>query len=176
MTTTRLSSPPAARKQAPAAPRAHGGLRSLAVDVGVPIASYYLLRKAGCDVVTSLAVSSAAPAAHAVLDLVRGRVVSGMAVLVLVLQEPIPSVATLARVPWWAWSGGMFGAVFIGLGIVLVPKLGAATFFALLVAGQMIGSMVFDHFGILGLPVNPISLTRLIGAGLLVGGVLLIRL
>jgi hypothetical protein len=58
MTTTRLSFPPATRKQAPAAPRAPDGLRSLAVAVGVPLASYYLLRKAGCDVVTSLAVSS----------------------------------------------------------------------------------------------------------------------
>lgn len=102
--------------------------------------------------------------------------VLAMALLVVALQEPIPATATLARVPWWAWSGGLFGAVFIALGVVLVPKLGAATFFALLVAGQMIGSMLFDHFGILGLTVNPMSLTRLAGAGLLVGGVLLIRL
>lgn len=99
-----------------------------------------------------------------------------MALLIVALQEPIPTAAALGRIPWWAWSGGMFGAIFIALGIVLVPKLGAATFFALLVAGQMIGSMLFDHFGILGLPVNPISLTRLLGAMLLVGGVLLIRL
>jgi hypothetical protein len=39
MTTTRLSSPPATRERAPAAPRAPGGLRSLAVDIGVPLAS-----------------------------------------------------------------------------------------------------------------------------------------
>ena len=98
-----------------------------------------------------------------------------MAVLVVALREPIPPVATLARIPWWAWSAGMFGAIFIALSIFLVPQLGAATFFALLVAGQLIGSMIFDHFGILGLPVNPISLTRMLGALLLVGGVLLIR-
>jgi transporter family-2 protein len=98
-----------------------------------------------------------------------------MALLLVALREPIPPLAALARIPWWAWSAGMFGAVFIGLSILLVPQLGAATFFALLVAGQLIGSMVFDHFGILGLPVNPISLTRLLGAGLLIGGVLLIR-
>lgn len=99
-----------------------------------------------------------------------------MALLVIAVREPIPSAATLVRIPWWAWSGGAFGAIFIALGIFLVPKLGAATFFALLVTGQMIGSLVFDHFGILGLPVNPVSVTRLLGAALLVGGVLLIRL
>lgn len=99
-----------------------------------------------------------------------------MALLVVALREPVPPAATLARIPWWAWTAGGFGAIFIALSILLVPQLGAATFFALLVAGQMIGSMLFDHFGVLGLPVNPISLTRMLGALLLVGGVLLIRL
>ena len=99
-----------------------------------------------------------------------------MAALVMALREPIPPAASLARIPWWAWSAGLFGAIFIGLSILLVPQLGAAAFFALLVAGQLIGSMVFDHFGLLGLPVNPISAMKLLGALLLVGGVLLIRL
>lgn len=99
-----------------------------------------------------------------------------MAAVVALFREPIPSPAILARVPWWAWSGGLFGAVFIGLGILLVPKLGAATFFALLVGGQMLGSLIFDHFGLLGVPVHPATLVRLLGAALLVGGVVLIRM
>jgi bacterial/archaeal transporter family-2 protein len=99
-----------------------------------------------------------------------------MVALAVFLQDPIPSAATAARIPWWAWSGGLFGAIFIGLGILLVPQLGAATFFALLIAGQMLGSVLFDHFGLLGLPVHPISAVRLAGAALLVGGVVLIRM
>jgi hypothetical protein len=67
-------------------------------------------------------------------------------------------------------------AIFIGLGIFLVPQLGAATFFALLIAGQMLGSIAFDHFGLLGVPVHPISAVRVAGAALLVGGVILIRM
>jgi transporter family-2 protein len=70
----------------------------------------------------------------------------------------------------------MFGAIFIGLGIFLVPQLGAATFFVLLIAGQMLGSIAFDHFGLLGLPVHPVSAVRIVGAALLVGGVVLIRM
>jgi len=69
-----------------------------------------------------------------------------MVVLVVVLRDPIPSATMAARIPWWAWSGGMFGAIFIALGILLVPKIGAATFIALLVAGQMLASVAFDHF------------------------------
>jgi len=99
-----------------------------------------------------------------------------MAALALLLQDPIPSAATAARIPWFAWSGGVFGAIFIGLAILLVPQLGAATFFALLIAGQMLGSIAFDHFGLLGIPVHPVSAIRIAGAALLVGGVVLIRM
>jgi transporter family-2 protein len=99
-----------------------------------------------------------------------------MVAFALVLQDPIPSAAAAARIPWFAWTGGMFGAIFIGLGIFLVPQLGAATFFVLLIAGQMLGSIAFDHFGLLGLPVHPVSAVRIVGAALLVGGVVLIRM
>jgi bacterial/archaeal transporter family-2 protein len=99
-----------------------------------------------------------------------------MMALAFVLQDPLPSVATMSRIPWFAWTGGMFGAIFIGLAIFLVPQLGAATFFALLIAGQMLGSMAFDHFGVLGVPVHPISAIRIAGAVLLVAGVVLIRM
>jgi bacterial/archaeal transporter family-2 protein len=99
-----------------------------------------------------------------------------MVVLALVLQDPIPSVTIAARIPWFAWSGGLFGAIFVALAIFLVPQLGAAAFFALLIAGQMLGSIVFDHFGLLGVPVHPVSAIRIVGAALLVGGVVLIRM
>jgi transporter family-2 protein len=98
-----------------------------------------------------------------------------MIVLVVVLRDPIPSATMAARIPWWAWSGGMFGAIFIALGILLVPKIGAATFIALLVAGQMLASVAFDHFGLLGLAQRPVDLPRIIGVALLIAGVLLIR-
>ena len=50
---------------------------------------------------------------------------AGMLMLAASLSDPLPSPAILARIPWWAWSGGAFGAVFVGLAIVLVPRLGA---------------------------------------------------
>ena len=98
-----------------------------------------------------------------------------MALLALALRDPLPSASVAARIPWWAWSGGLFGAIFIGLAILLVPQLGAATFIALLVTGQMLASVTFDHFGWLGLAQRPIDVPRLIGVALLIGGVVLIR-
>ncbi|MFG5121383.1 DMT family transporter [Methylorubrum sp. POS3] len=98
-----------------------------------------------------------------------------MAFLAVILRDPPPSAGVMLRVPWWAWSGGLFGAIFIGLAIVLVPQLGAATFIALVVTGQMLASAGFDHFGLLGLDRQPLDATRLLGIALLVGGVVLIR-
>ena len=46
-----------------------------------------------------------------------------MVVLVLVIQDPVPSLATVGRVPWYIWSGGLFGAIFIAMSIFLIPKL-----------------------------------------------------
>lgn len=98
-----------------------------------------------------------------------------MACLAAVLRDPVPAASTIGRVPWWAWSGGIFGAIFIALSIVTIPKLGGATYLALLVTGQMIAALAFDQFGLLGIPQRPIDLSRLLGVALLVGAVVLIR-
>ncbi|AWN35388.1 DMT family transporter [Methylobacterium radiodurans] len=98
-----------------------------------------------------------------------------MGLLTLALKDPPPAASLALRLPWWAWSGGLFGALFVALAIFLVPQLGAATFIALLVAGQMFASLAFDHFGWMGLARQPIDPTRLLGALLLIGGVILIR-
>jgi bacterial/archaeal transporter family-2 protein len=98
-----------------------------------------------------------------------------MALFALALRDPVPSAAIIGRIPWWEFSGGLFGAIFIALAIFLVPQLGAATFIVLLVTGQMLASVTFDHFGWLGLTQRPIDLPRLIGVALLIGGCALIQ-
>jgi bacterial/archaeal transporter family-2 protein len=98
-----------------------------------------------------------------------------MIVLAIILRDPVPSGGTIARVPLWAWSGGVFGAIFIALSIVALPKLGGAAYIALLVTGQMVAALTVDHFGWLGVPERPIDVPRMLGVALLIGGVVLIR-
>jgi len=98
-----------------------------------------------------------------------------MIVVVISLGEPVPSWIAIANTPWWAWTGGILGGVFILLSIVLLPSLGAATLIALIVSGQMLAAIMLDHFGAFGLTQHPISLSRWLGAVLLVAGVILIR-
>jgi transporter family-2 protein len=95
--------------------------------------------------------------------------------LTLTAREPWPALSALARGPAWAWAGGLLGACFVVGTIVLVPRLGAAVTFALIVAGQMGISLAIDQFGLFGLARHPISLARIAGSGLLVVGVVLLR-
>ncbi|WP_374546623.1 DMT family transporter [Rhodoblastus sp.] len=101
--------------------------------------------------------------------------ITAIVLTALILRTPVPAASLVARLPWWTWTGGLLGATFIGLSIILVPQLGAATFIGLVIAGQLLTSVTMDHFGWLGLAQRPIDLTRALGVALLIGGVILIR-
>lgn len=98
--------------------------------------------------------------------------VGTLALLLYVIAErsPWPTAAAVANVPWWGWIGGVLGAFFVFSSLVVVPKLGAATMLAVIVAGQMTASMLMDHYGVLGLAQQAITPIRLFGAGLVVAG------
>jgi transporter family-2 protein len=92
-----------------------------------------------------------------------------------IMRLPLPALSTAGAHPWWVWTGGALGAYFVASTIFLAPKLGATTMVALLLAGQMIASLAFDHFGLLGYPVHPVSLGRIAGVLMIAGGVLLVK-
>ena len=98
-----------------------------------------------------------------------------MLALAVALHEPLPDMSAVGRSHWWAWTGGLFGAIYIGVSILLLPRLGAAAFVALLITGQMLSSLALDRFGLLGLAQRSAEPSRLVGALLLVAGVILIR-
>jgi transporter family-2 protein len=98
-----------------------------------------------------------------------------MLMAVALSGEPWLSGAAIARSSWISWTSGLFGAIFIGIAILMVPRLGAATVLALIVLGQMLGALTFDHFGLLGIPQHPATPLRVAGAACLLIGVVLIR-
>lgn len=98
-----------------------------------------------------------------------------MLVGLLVTRQSWPAAATIARVDWLSWTGGFFGAIYVIAAIWLLPRLGATTLLALFVTGQMLASVIMDHYGILGVPQHPADWPRLIGCSLLIVGVVLIR-
>jgi transporter family-2 protein len=98
-----------------------------------------------------------------------------LVIYVLVSRIPLPPAAALGGAPWWIWGGGALGAFFVAVTIFLVPKLGATTMLALVLAGQMVTSLLLDHFGAFAFPVHPISLPRVLGVLMVAAGVVLIQ-
>jgi transporter family-2 protein len=98
-----------------------------------------------------------------------------LGLLVLGARIPLQVGAALDRAPWWHWTGGLLGAVYVALTILLAPRLGAAALIAAVVAGQMLASLALDNWALVGFPPHPLSLQRVLGAVLVIGGVALIR-
>ena len=99
---------------------------------------------------------------------------AALGILALVLQTR-PDMAASRALPWYAWVGGLYGAIFVVAAAWGVPRLGVATTIILMVAGQLLLSVLLDHFGAMGMPKQPISWGRIAGVLMVVGGVLMVR-
>ena len=94
---------------------------------------------------------------------------------ILITGIPLANAANAKNASPIAWTGGLLGAFFVASSIILLDKLGAAMTISLIIAGQMLMSLIMDHFGLLGMEVKPISLGRVAGVVLVIAGVVLIR-
>ena len=139
-------------------------LLALAAGVLLPV-------QAGLNAQLRSALGS--PIAAALVSFLVGT--AGLGTIALLLRTPLPLGRAWAATSPWQWSGGLIGAVYVLAAIVLAPRLGAATLIAAVVAGQMITSLVLDQYGLVGFPVHSMTLVRLLGAALVIAGVILIQ-
>jgi transporter family-2 protein len=103
---------------------------------------------------------------------------TGTVALAVVLLATTPGWPSLPADPSRSWSlftGGLLGAVFVTAVLVLVPRIGTANVLAASIVGQLVMSLIIDHFGLLGIPQQGLSGVRLLGGTLLVLGMLLIQ-
>jgi len=97
-----------------------------------------------------------------------------LGLLALAIQTR-PDVGAMKALPWWAWMGGFYGCAFVISAAWGVPRLGVATTITLMIAGQLLLSLALDHFGAFGVEKQPLSLGRIAGVALVIGGVVLVR-
>lgn len=81
----------------------------------------------------------------------------------------------LKDAPSYSWLGGVLGAFYVTVIIFAFPKIGPGLTFGLVVAGQLITSIVMEHFQIMGTPHQPISLGRIVGVLLIIIGVVAVK-
>ena len=119
-----------------------------------------------------LATAVASPVNAALVSFAVGTVALGVVAAILHTR---PDVAATRALPWYAWLGGAYGACFVVAAAWGVPRLGVAMTITLMVGGQLLISLALDHFGVLGVPQQPLNLGRIAGVGLVLAGVLLVR-
>jgi len=98
--------------------------------------------------------------------------------LALNLLTNAPAIMQLkpaAAGPWYLWMGGVIGAIFVGYITWVNQQQGVALTFALVVSGQIFLSLLIDHFGLFGSAVRAITLEKIIGSALIIGGIILIK-
>ena len=86
-----------------------------------------------------------------------------------------PGPGVWSGLPWYAWIGGLYGAIFVAVAAYAAPRIGLASLITIGVAGQIAAALWLDHIGALGLPREPINIGRLVGALLVIAGVILVR-
>jgi transporter family-2 protein len=89
--------------------------------------------------------------------------------------EPLSNIAAAKNAPLFAWTGGILGAFFVGSLTGIVPRIGMALTFSLVIAGQMLVTLIIDHYGLLGIPEKHITFPRIAGVLLITAGVILVR-
>lgn len=111
--------------------------------------------------------------------------VTGMAALLVgllvygwITKTPVPDVAQWRQLgaagPWWMWVGGILGAVYVMAMVNVSEKAGAGVFMGISVTASILTSLAMDHYALLGFKQHTASVPRLIGAGLMIGGLVLI--
>jgi len=137
---------------------------------------YYLLPiLCGFTITTQASVNSELrhsinnPFAAAFISFAVGTIVLFFAVLLV--RQGFPSVATLKTLQWHEYMGGVLGAFFVSAIIYTLPQIGSANMFVLIIAGQLITSLAYDHFGVMGAVQQAITWKKMLGVVLVVIGV-----
>lgn len=83
--------------------------------------------------------------------------------------------AELRSVPWYAWIGGLYGALFVAVAAFGAPRIGVGPLLTAAIAGQLLAAIILDHYGLLGLARQPVSIEKIAGVAFVLFGAWLVR-
>jgi len=92
------------------------------------------------------------------------------AVIMFLLLGDVATLKNITQVPAWLYLTGFVSAFIVFAITFLIPKLGARQLVILSIAGQLVMAMIVSHLGMLESPKDPITLKKVVGAGLLFAG------
>lgn len=135
------------------------------------IAGALLAVQAGANAQLSKTIES--PFAATTLQLSVGALIL---IAVALATGSVTALSLLPRATWWHVLGGTASAFYVVMTILLFPRVGAVTAIGLIIAGQVLASVVLDTFGLIGVPLIGMRAEIMLGAALVaLGGVLIVR-
>jgi transporter family-2 protein len=93
----------------------------------------------------------------------------------VLLTKQSVSLSGIKTAPFYVWFAGLLGAFYVTAIILDFRQIGPALTFGLVVAGQMVISVLLAHFQVLGAQPHPINIWRVLGVLLIVAGVAIIQ-
>ncbi len=96
--------------------------------------------------------------------------------LMVLMRVPAPAFGAAAQGPAWWWLGGVAGVAYVTAALMLTPRLGAASFIVSVIAGQMLASLLIDHYGLMGLAPKPAGAWRVAGIALILLGMVVVQM
>ena len=96
-------------------------------------------------------------------------------IIALVVSGGSLDLARAAGEPWWVWIGGIMGVIFITGNVIIFPKLGVVETIVIPILGQVIMALAIDHFALFGAVENRISFWRLVGAAVVIAGIVMVH-
>jgi len=100
--------------------------------------------------------------------------VGALALLAVVLLSGRNGLRGIADASWWELTGGLLGAFFVTMTIIVVPRIGTTAAMAAVIASQLVTGLILDHYGFLGFRHIPIDARRVFGVLLLLAGASLV--
>lgn len=98
----------------------------------------------------------------------------GLLALLLIAASRGGHFGAWRAVPWYALTAGVLGLIIVGTIGYVVPRLGVARAFTLIVASQFLLAAAIDHYGLFGAHLRPIDPARGLGLAVIFAGVWLV--
>ncbi|NCT93327.1 MAG: DMT family transporter [Chitinophagaceae bacterium] len=135
------------------------------------MAGFTITTQAGINTQLKIAVNNQWIAAF--ISFLVGTIILGT--YILITRQATPSIGQLQQIEVYKYAGGLLGAFFVTVIIFSVQRLGSANTFALVIAGQLLMALLYDHLGLFGFKQSPINWAKVLGVLMLIGGAWLVN-
>jgi transporter family-2 protein len=95
--------------------------------------------------------------------------------IVILTNNPGLSISSISNTNWKMWLGGVIVVMNIITFTIVPQKIGASNMIVIFIAGQILSSVIVEHFGLLNFPVHTVNWYRVLGLTLIIFGVMFVK-